>query len=90
MHLIDRYGYPYEKRIGWSVHNFVRACVLLLRGQLRLRRGEFRWRGHSIALPMPVFGTNAVVSKTVMTWLEPAAEEHTPEVTERALKKMFD
>ncbi len=41
MHLVDLYGYPYEKRKGRPVHNFVRACILFMRGELRFKSGYY-------------------------------------------------
>ena len=41
MHLIDKYGYPYERRIGRPIHNFIRACVLIARGYLWFKRGKY-------------------------------------------------
>lgn len=41
MHLTDRYGFPYEKRMGRPLHNFVRAIILLLRGQLFFKQGRY-------------------------------------------------
>ena len=40
MYLADKHGWPYEKRKGRPIHNFIRAVVLLLRGQLRFRKGK--------------------------------------------------
>ena len=41
MYLADKLGWPYERRKGRPVHNFIRACVLILRGQLWFKRGEY-------------------------------------------------
>ena len=48
MYLVDKYGWPYEKRKGRPIHNFIRACILLLLGKLQFKSGKYMSSTHEL------------------------------------------
>ncbi len=71
MHLVDKHGFPYEKRKGRSIHNFIRACVLILRGKLWFKTGEFKPSNMTSEVSrLRKMNTEMLQDKDRMDWLD--------------------